>query len=190
MLKDVNALMIQDTILNSTDIVEKLQHQQESLLNTAEKRFKNGLTEVMNLAIMDLEKDKETPVETQNQANNMAEINALKQEIKKLYSQLQNRGNSNYRNNTRFNNNRQQRPGQQKQFYCWTHGAGHSGWNCRNPADGHKPEATFMNRMGGNNYNCYTSRPRRFNTFNNTYRQPRFNNVNTSNTTPNDTTPK
>lgn len=38
--------------------------------------------------------------------------------------------------------------------YCWTHGAGHNGFRCQNPADGHRPEATFQNRMGGNNRGC------------------------------------
>ena len=197
MLKDVNALTIQEAALNTTDIVAELKYQQENLLETAEKRFKNGLTEVMNLAIMDFEKDKEPKENYQEQANNTAEINFLKQEIKRLNSQLQNRGNSFNSNPTnRFNTNRRQNTNQrfEKQFYCWTHGAGHSGWNCRNPAEGHQPEATFQNRMGGNNYGCYNSRPRRFNNFNNNNfnnRRPRFtNNNNNTTATNNDTIQK
>ena len=34
--------------------------------------------------------------------------------------------------------------------YCWTHGScNHEGNNCNTPADGHKENATFENRMGG-----------------------------------------
>ena len=44
---------------------------------------------------------------------------------------------------------------QKMSHYCWTHGlCNHNGNECRGPADGHKPEATFENRMGGNNRNC------------------------------------
>ena len=81
MLKDVNALTIQESVQNTTDILREFNHQQENLLETVEKRFKNGLTEVMNLAIMDLEKDKESRENSQEQANNTAKINVMKQEI-------------------------------------------------------------------------------------------------------------
>ena len=73
-------------MLNTTNIVNTLKHQQEKLLHSAKKRFKSGLSEVMNLAISDLDtKDYEM-----EKVNNTAEINALKLEVKKLYSQLQN----------------------------------------------------------------------------------------------------
>ena len=39
--------------------------------------------------------------------------------------------------------------------YCWTHGAcNHTGYNCENPAVGHRPEATFENKLGGSTYYC------------------------------------
>jgi hypothetical protein len=39
-------------------------------------------------------------------------------------------------------------------LYCWTHGAcAHEGCDCRSPAEGHKPEATFQNRMNGSTKN-------------------------------------
>ena len=35
--------------------------------------------------------------------------------------------------------------------YCWTHGlCSHNGRECNNPMQGHQPEATLENRMGGN----------------------------------------
>ena len=57
MLKDVNALSINESALNTTDLVDELKFQQEQLLANAEKRFKTDLTEVMNLAILDMEKN-------------------------------------------------------------------------------------------------------------------------------------
>ena len=55
-------------------------------MESAEKGFEHGLTEVMNLAIMDLEgKDKGGTSELQEQVNNTAKINALKLEIKTTY---------------------------------------------------------------------------------------------------------
>jgi hypothetical protein len=34
--------------------------------------------------------------------------------------------------------------------YCWTHGSClHSSSNCKNPAEGHQPNATFKHRMNG-----------------------------------------
>ena len=102
--------------------MDELKNYQEDLLDNAERRFKSGLTEVMNLAIIDLE-NKEKPTENQNQdqVNNTTEINNLKQEIKKLYSQLQNQTNN--RTNSRYNSRQQQGNRFGKQHYCWTHGA-------------------------------------------------------------------
>ena len=63
------------------EIVKELKNQQESLLTSAEERFKNLLIEVMNMANMDLDKEKTEPT-------NDSEINILKQEIRKLQLKL------------------------------------------------------------------------------------------------------
>lgn len=37
-----------------------------------------------------------------------------------------------------------------KKTFCWSHGATyHNGYQCNHPSQGHKPEATFENKMGG-----------------------------------------
>ena len=104
-------------------------------MNLAEERFKTGLTEVMNMAIMDLDKDKTESVTNSEAINNTSEINFLKQEIKKLQAKLQNTSQFNPNNNV-ANNSRGGRPNfnsrfrnndYPRQFYCWTHRAGHSG---------------------------------------------------------------
>ena len=39
--------------------------------------------------------------------------------------------------------------------YCWTHGAcGHNSNNCRNKKEGHRNDATFEDKMGGNTFLC------------------------------------
>eukprot|EP00957_Ditylum_brightwellii_P192302 14639221-Ditylum_brightwellii.AAC.1 len=39
--------------------------------------------------------------------------------------------------------------------YCWMHGGcNHFGAACRTPAQGHRPDATFQNKMGGSTNNC------------------------------------
>jgi hypothetical protein len=39
--------------------------------------------------------------------------------------------------------------------YCWTHGLiGHSGKQCLRRYQNHNEDATYFNRMGGNNKNC------------------------------------
>ena len=45
----------------------------------------------------------------------------------------------------------QQHQYNQPQFYCWTHGVttgtNHTSLNCRNPAPGHQPNATYFNAL-------------------------------------------
>ena len=43
--------------------------------------------------------------------------------------------------------------------YCWTHGlCNHKGSECRAPAEGHKNNATFENRLGGSNRNSHRAK--------------------------------
>ena len=40
-------------------------------------------------------------------------------------------------------------------LYCHTHSlCAHNGYSCKEPAEGHKKEATYFNRMNGNTRNC------------------------------------
>ena len=42
------------------------------------------------------------------------------------------------------------------QLYCWSHGAcSHIGADCKNPAQGHKTDATFNDMKNGSNKNCF-----------------------------------
>ena len=72
-LKDVNALSIQESMLHTMDIVNELKHQQEDLLQSAEKRFKSGLAEVVNLAITDMEGKEKDSQETRSSGKKKVE---------------------------------------------------------------------------------------------------------------------
>ena len=53
------------------------------------------------------------------------------------------------------NTNQGRRGKKFRKFYCWTHGlTNHSSDRCLTPAEGHQPQATLYNRMGGNTRNC------------------------------------
>ena len=72
MLKEVNAISIQESAINTTDMINELKTQQELLLDSAEKRFKTNLTEVMNMAISDVENKPNT--ESEEHINNTTEL--------------------------------------------------------------------------------------------------------------------
>jgi hypothetical protein len=54
-----------------------------------------------------------------------------------------------------------------RMYYCWTHGLGrnkaHTSATCKNPAEGHKTDATINNMKGGNNTIATRSTTRRNN---------------------------
>jgi len=56
-------------------------------------------------------------------------------------------------------NNKQGRRGRKfRKFYCWTHGVtNHSSDRCLTPAQGHQPNASLYNRMGGSETICPTN---------------------------------
>jgi hypothetical protein len=58
---------------------------------------------------------------------------------------------------TRINNNRNKDKSSPKErLYCWTHGScAHKGTDCKNPKEGHKKDATFINIMKGSTKECY-----------------------------------
>lgn len=79
--------------------------------------------------------------------------------------QFQHDWNNNYNNNNNYRGGRSGRGGgrgrgrggrggrggRRERKYCWTHGLGtHNGRECQTPMQGHHPEATLENRMGGN----------------------------------------
>ena len=65
------------------------------------------------------------------------------------------RGRRNNQGGQSFNSFPNQRRGPMPRQYCWTHGlCAHGGYDCERQANGHLMNATFNNRMGGNNANC------------------------------------
>jgi hypothetical protein len=98
-------------------------------------------------------------------ANN-AQVTALSATIAQLQQQLMTATTAiaavqqNQQSNRRSNRRQQDDAGQQTgdaapNRYCWTHGGrSHPGTACRSPGEGHRPEATITNRLGGSNRYC------------------------------------
>lgn len=88
------------------------------------------------------------------------QVQSMQETMNNLQRNMSNQQNNSYRNfpsNTINNNNnnmqqRNTRDNRANLKYCWTHGCCyHSGKECTRKAQGHKEEATFENRLGGNN---------------------------------------
>jgi hypothetical protein len=78
------------------------------------------------------------------------------EEMQTLMTKMQSQISDNQGNNQRQHrgSNAQQRK-RNVSKYCWTHGAcAHDGTECNQPAAGHKPNATFANKMGGSIRYC------------------------------------
>ena len=83
----------------------------------------------------------------------LAALLQLKEEVKQLKSNQNNRRFQGGNSNRNGNNNR--RPRRNVSKYCWTHGAcSHNSKDCENKNSGHKDEATFNTKLGGSTEYC------------------------------------
>ena len=84
---------------------------------------------------------------TKENSNITAQLTATNKALQDLTNLVQ------QMNTNRFNNNGNRSQRKSNGNYCWTHGfycgKEHNSASCKNPADGHKKEATASNRMGG-----------------------------------------
>ena len=100
-------------------------------------------------------RETDTPTETQpeqkmNNAQDLLPI--LLQQMQTMQTLMENM-------NQHQNSNRRAGRSRRKKKYCWTHGSGnHNGYECNNPHKDHKKDATYQNKMGGNTWNCGSSR--------------------------------
>ena len=85
-------------------------------------------------------------------------IQNLQNQVRELNTNQGNRNNGRSHNRGRGNNrdnNSSIRHRLNTSKYCWTHGAcAHDSSECQSPAEGHKSEATFDNKMGGSSAYC------------------------------------
>lgn len=166
-LKELGGLQVQDTPFQANlvqDVIDGVNALLESHLqepSTAETAVANEATQpVANAATQSTTSTQPSPM----QPDMMQQFQMFMQ-LQNMFNQNQNGGRS--RNRSRNGQGgRSGRGGRGRGYgrnnarqtvvqYCWTHGAcTHNGFTCRNPAQGHIPQATLANRMNGNNANC------------------------------------
>ena len=145
-LKQIRGARIRDTQFHQAN--------QVSDLRADFTKFRDEVVESVNaLAQAHHNQEKETQVETgatQEVANATTDVNAA---ILLLLQQMRNDMNTS--TNGGGNNQRKQQGRKNVSKYCWTHGAcAHASKDCKSPSDGHKAEATFENKMGGETKYC------------------------------------
>ena len=155
-LKEVDEIRMAETPFNQANLVcQIVDAVQESLSNNEDLRNDEPPAPAANAA---------RPPTTQSPApSSDPAMTALLQQMMLMNTNMLNaisgngggnRSNNNNngggRNNCNRNRNRRNNNNRRQMRYCWTCGwCTHDGEHCRNPADGHKAEATVSNRMGG-----------------------------------------
>ena len=172
-LKKVKGLTIKESSLHTSDmVINELKNHQTELIHEVENRCNEKFVEMINYTANHQDTDIENQQSQENSFNVSNEISNLKMQLQFLTNQLQqfqqtlqttNTKNVRFTKDTKppvvqwpsyptnkFNSNK---PKQKK--YCWTHGAcAHTSAECKTPAQGHQPFATFRNRLNGNNAGC------------------------------------
>jgi hypothetical protein len=146
----------------ASQVLEEVNRVQENVLQKLDdfNQNKENIPETPIEEKANMTKKDDKPYDVQFEMMKM--LQSLQQEMKTLkQSNQQHNPNPNYKGNNFDPNykpgNRNQQP-RRRDFYCWSHGCcGHKGKDCKHTKEGHKPEATFANKMGGNTYNCQTN---------------------------------
>jgi hypothetical protein len=145
----------------ASQVLEEVNRVQENVLQRLDdfNQNKENIPDTHPEEKANMTKTDDKPYDVQFEMMKM--LQSLQQEMKTLkQSKQHNNPNPNYKGNN-FDpnykaNNRNQQP-RQRDCYCWSHGCcGHKGKDCKNTKEGHKPEATFANKMGGSTYRCQT----------------------------------
>ena len=168
-LEEVGALSIKESI-NHIDLQQSLDTMQKDLTQHLEQSLQQNLIHALH-TYSSLEREYHEPSPPASSPATVEELNAattlkntdpnllrliesLTKEIKllKAKSVFSPSTSSDDKDDLPTINPRTNQPYKR---YCWTHGCGsHWGDRCRNPKPGHKPDATFKNRMGGSNKGC------------------------------------
>ena len=173
-LREVGALSIKDSTLHYNNMVKDVKEHQEKMAQD----IKESLSEQLNHSLMEalmvtqtnqlpaLDDTSSLSTPSINSASSDATIASLVSIIKKLEAKVDslspqqpNHTTNNNTNSTPMSNTINPRTGKEWRRYCWTHGCcTHKGVDCPAKAPGHKDEATFKDRMGGSNRNCYANK--------------------------------
>jgi len=157
-LRQVGALTIQDSKLQpQVNIAATQQNLSDQISSTVANDLRNTIMD----AIMALNNTDTAPLEpSAPQVNAAAQHTDQVDQLTKLVSELQRDIRQLKPRSTPSSSSTEFNPktGKPWRRYCHTHGCcNHWGRNCKNKASGHKDDATFRNRMGGNDDNCLPS---------------------------------
>ena len=172
-LRQVGALTLKDSELSQANMLQLLTDNQNKLAQDMQTQLANTMQDNMQhafhaLGLRDENEENVPPFRNANSANSVTndKLVALLQELQTKVDTLSDE------NKLLSSNSRQPRTGATsdenthhpvtgKPFkrYCWTHGCcTHWGKDCANKKRGHKGNATFKDRMGGSDLNCYQTR--------------------------------
>ena len=141
-LKQIRGARLRDTKFHQANQVADLKADFDRLRDEV-------VTSVNALAGAVQQEDKVEETQHVPQANATTDVNAA---ILLLLQQM----NNNMKNPQGGGNNNRKKGGRKTtNKYCWSHGAcAHESHECKSPKPGHKKEATFDNKMGGDESYC------------------------------------
>ena len=172
-LRQVGALTMKDSELSQANMLQLLTENQNKLANEMQTQLANTMQDNMQHAFHALglrdENEENVPPFGNNSSANSVTNDKMMELLQNLQTKVDTLANENNilksnRNHARSGPNLDENthhPVSGKPFkrYCWTHGCTtHWGKNCSNKKRGHKDNATFKDRMGGSDLNCYPTR--------------------------------
>ena len=172
-LRQVGALTMKDSELSQANMLQLLTDNQNKLAHEMQTQLANTMQDNMQHAFhaLGMRVDNEEnvpPLHNNNSANSVTndKLMALLQDLQAKVDTLSNenkllKNNSNQPRTGATLDENTHHPVTGKPFkrYCWTHGCTtHWGKACVHKKRGHKDNATFKDRLGGSDLNCYPTR--------------------------------
>ena len=167
-LKEVGALTIEDSSLNQMNLIQELTSQQEKMAKDIKSTLQSNILDAMMMMQVPsqvpplTEETSSLSNYTANSTISSKSIESLLTIIKDLESKVDNLSKLSQRTPQQYvpNNDKiNPKTGKEWKRYCWTCGCcPHSSKNCPIKKPGHQDSATFKNRIGGSDENCYPNK--------------------------------
>ena len=162
-LREVGALTVEDSTIAQANMIRDFSTKQEQLTEDLKQTLQGNILDAMMMmqssaSLPPLSEDTSTITDTMNSAKSDATIETLVSIIKNLETKLENLTNVKP-NQVQHDDTINPKTGKPWKRYCWSCGCcPHASKNCPNKKTGHQDSATFKNRMGGSNTNCYPNK--------------------------------
>ena len=165
-LRNVGALTVQDSSINSANLLQEVTAHQEKMADDIKTSVSNQLQQSLLEALMVMQpsaqhtEDTSTITAPSMNSASTTSFDSLITMFKNLEKKMDDIStNKNKGDNDTYNSLTDKinpHTGKPWKRYCWSCGCTtHKGRDCPNKKEGHKDEASFKNRMGGSNKNCY-----------------------------------